>query len=184
MISGLSRQQIKDIAVELPAKKDWANPDFKTKKQKILQKNNISSNSFSKVLSLIQTHKEFASYIGIEIQLSEISINDLQEYITLYSRYQEDVENGDYFELKNHFTNVICKKLSKKVICSLSALFDIGYFHLYPETYDKIIKEKSGQNTFDIVFDDLLDRGIVLEKIQIALKVLGQNTLLKAFEPQ
>lgn len=182
VIRGLSRQQIKEIALELPAKKDWKTSVFATKKEEILKKYNISSNTFSKVLSLIQVHKEFASFIGLEVPLNEISNDQLKEYIALYHKYHQDVKKGDYFEIKGAYANMICDKFPSEAIQSLSALFDIGYFDLYPEAYDRIIREKTHQDVFNIVFDHLLDRGIVLEKIIKALEILGQKTLLQAFK--
>lgn len=181
VISGLSRQQIKDIALALPAKKDWVNAEFTTKKGEILKKYNISSNTFSKVLTLIQSHREFATFIGLEIPLSEINYADLKEFIALYENYHQDVKIGNYIEIKNYYTNLICQKLNANAIKSLSALFDIGYFQLYSEAYGRIIKEKANKDVLDIVFDEL-DRRIILDKIKIALQTLGQKTLLKVFE--
>lgn len=182
VIKGLSRQQIKEIALKLPEKKEWENIEFITKKKEILNEYDISSNTFSKVLSFIQTHKEFSSHIGLEIPLSEITPDELKEYITLYYKYHQDVKKGDHIETKNDYTNIICKKLTPRTIQSLSALFDIGYFHLYPEAYERILKEKADKDVYDIVFDELLDRWIILEKIKKALTVLGQKTLLEAIE--
>jgi len=182
VIKGLSRQQIKEIALELPARKDWGENVFAIKKAEILKKYNISSTTFSKVLSLIQRHKEFASYVGLEVPLSEINKDQLKAYIGLYHKYHQDVKKGDYLEIKNNYVDIICKELPPEVIQSLSALADIGYYHLYPEAYDRIIKEKADQDVFNIVFDDLLDRRIVLDKIKEVLQILGQRTLLQSFE--
>jgi hypothetical protein len=181
VVQNLSRQQIKEIALELPVKKDWTKSNFKIIKKKICKKYDISSNTFSKALSLIQAHKEFASYIGLEVPLNDINNDQLKEYIVLYKRYCNDFEKGKYLEVKNDYTNSICKKFKPDAIQSLATLFDIGYFNLYPEAYERVIKEKASQDLFSIVFDELLG-GVVLEKIKIALEKLGQKTLLKTFE--
>lgn len=182
VVSGLSRQQIKEISLQLPAREDWGNPDFPTKKEEIRSKYNISSTTLSKVLTLIQSHKEFASYIGIEIPLSEISLAELKEYITLYQNYHADWKKDNYAEIKDFYTNMICKKLNPDAIKSLSALFEVGFFRLYPETYERIIKGKANRDILDIVSDELLDQGHIVRKIKVALEILKQNTLLKAFE--
>ncbi len=182
IVKGLSRQQIKEIALELPVRKDWANHEFTTKKAEILKKYNISSNIFSKVLKLIQYHYKFATYIGIEIPLREISPAELKEFIALYYKYHQDLKKGDYIEVKNYYTDIICDKLNADAIKSLSALYDIGFFNLYPETYERIIKEKANKDVFDIAYDDLLDQVIIVKKIKVALEILGQKTLLKVFE--
>lgn len=182
VIGGLSRQQIEEIASELPARKDWGNPEFTTKKGEILEKYKISSNTFSKVLKLIESHKEFATFIGLEIPLSEINSAELKEFIALYNEYHQEEKKGKFVEVINHYTNNICNKINADAIKSLSALYDIGYFKLYSESYERIIKEKAGKDIFDIVFDRLLDPINLLEKIKMALESLGQKTLLKAFE--
>lgn len=182
VIKGLSRQQINEIALALPARKDWINAEFRTKKGEILKEYNISSNTFSKVLRLIQSHREFATFIGLELPITEINSADLKEFIALYDKYHQDVKKGDFVEVINHYTNLICKKINADAIKSLSALFDIGYFQLYSESYDRIIKEKANKDIFGIVFDHLLDSRNILEKIKMALKMLGQKTLLKVFE--
>ncbi len=51
----------------------------------------------------------------------------LKEFIALYGKYHQDVKKGDFVEVINHYTNIICKKINADAIKSLSALFDIGY---------------------------------------------------------
>ncbi len=67
IVGGLSREQIREIAIELPPKKDWILDEFLKIKKEILEKHSISSNKFSKALNLIKNHREFASYIDIKI---------------------------------------------------------------------------------------------------------------------
>lgn len=183
VISGLSRQQIKEIAIELPHKKDWIQDSFLEIKKEILQKHRISSNKFSKALTLIKNHREFASYVGIEIPLKEIDCDNLNKFIALFRKYRNKFKTDDYVDVINDYANTICEELSPDNIYAISTLFDIGYFDLYPEAYERILEEKKKREIFDLVFGDLsVRRGIILEKIQIALPWLGQKTLLKAFE--
>lgn len=180
VISGLSRQQIKEIALELPPKEEWKQDKFLKIKNEILQKHGISSNKFSKALTLIKNHREFASYVGIEIPLKEIDCDDLKKFIALFRKYRNKFKTDDYVDVINDYANTICEELSPDNICGISTLFDIGYFDLYPEAYERILEEKKTKDIFDIVFGDLsVGRGIILEKIKIALDLLGQKTLLK-----
>ena len=182
VVSDLSRQQIKEIAIELPDKEKWVNPEFKSVKESIAQKFNISATTLSKAISIIKTHREFASYIGLEISLNEISYDELKKYISLFNDFHHDLKTGDYSVVKNGYTDSICKNLTGDAIRSLSTLFDIGYFYLYSESYGRIIKEKANQDVFSLVYHDLLDRRNTLDKIKKALKILGQTALLKAFD--
>lgn len=182
VIKSLSRQQIKEIALELPIRKDWEKSVFTTKKNKILKKYNIGSNTFSKTLKLIQGHKEFSSYVGLEVPLKEINAGELRKFIVLYNKYRLSIKKGSYIKNMNVYASNVCKKITSDAIQSLSALFDIGFFNLYPEAYERIVKEKAERDVFYLVFGDTLDRGIVLETIKIALEALGQKTLLQAFD--
>jgi hypothetical protein len=181
-VRGLSRIQIREIAKELPPKKDWIRDEFLTIKKEILRKYNISSNTFSKAVTLIKNHKEFASYIGIEIPLKEIDCDDLKKFINIYKEYRSKFKTDSYVDILNNYTNTVCEELSVDNIYALSALFDIAFFDLYPEAYERITEEKKENDIFGLVFGDLsVGRGIILERIQIALAWLGQKTLLKAF---
>ena len=182
-IKGLSREQIREIAIQLPQRNNWDSDEFSTIKKTILKNFSISSRTFSKVLNLIQKHMDFASYIGIEIPLKDLEHDALRKFIDLFNKYRNKFKTDNFVDVINDFSNVVCKKLSAKNIQALATLFDIAYFDLYPEAYERILKEKRARDVFDIVFNDInVKRGIVLEKIQIALSWLGQKTLLKAFD--
>jgi len=183
IISGISREQIRKIALALPPRKKWRiKKDFLKKKEEILQKYHISSNKFSKILTLIQNHKEFASYIGVELPLTEVDYNDLAKFITIYRNYRRKIKTDDFVDVINDYTDTVCRELTKDNICAISTLSDIGYLNLYSEAYERVLEEKRSKDIYHVVFDDLsVQRGIVLEKIQYALKMLGQKTLLRAF---
>ncbi len=182
VIMGLSRDQIKKIALSIPNKENWGNEEFVVRKKELLEKYLISSNTFSKVLNLIQGHYEFSSFIGIEIKLEHISCDELKKYIKYYNQFHNEIGNGNYIEIKENIISLICDEISPDAIKSLSALFDIEYFHYFPESYIEIFKEKTKLDINDILFSELLDRRIVLDKIKLSLERLGQKTLLQEFE--
>ena len=131
---------------------------------------------------MIQNHKEFASYIGVELPLTEVDYNDLAKFITIYRNYRRKIKTDDFVDVINDYTDTVCRELTKDNICAISTLFDIGYLNLYSEAYERVLEEKRSKDIYHVVFDDLsVQRGIVLEKIQYALKMLGQKTLLRAF---
>ena len=120
----------------------------------------------------VETEEELSQFENrLNIALKNIEIEEHQV-----------VKKGDYIKTKNSYTRIICKKFTPEEIQSLSALFDIGFFDLYSEAYERIIKEKAGRDVFSIIFNNLLDSKRILERIKIALKKLGQKTLLQAFE--
>ena len=126
---------------------------------------------------------EFASYIGMEIPLEELEQDALKKFIDLFKGYREKFKTDDFVDVINNFPNAVCSQLSENNIHALVALFDIAYFHLYPEAYERILEEKRERDVFDLVFNDIsVTRGIILERIQMALSWLGQKTLLKAFD--
>lgn len=181
--SGLSRDQIRDIAIELPPKEHWTDDSFLSIKRKIISEYNISSNRFSKILDLIKHHREFASYVNIEISLEELEYEDLKKFISIYRDFRGQFKKRRFTDVLNDYANSVCVELSQDSICALSTIFDIGYFDLYPEAYERILNEKRKRDPFGLVFDDLsVNRGIILERIRSALDWLGQKTLLKAFE--
>lgn len=182
-IKDLSREQIREIAMQLPQRDNWDSDEFSTIKEEILENFSISSRTFSKALNLIQKHMEFASYIGMEIPLEELEHDALKKFIDLFKEYRKKFKTDDFVDVINNFPNAVCSQLSVKNIHALAALFDIAYFDLYPEAYERILEEKRERDVFDLVFDDIsVRRGIILERVQMALSWLGQKTLLKAFD--
>ena len=183
-IKGLSREQLSEIAHMLPDRDDWVTDDFLEAKKEICAKYGVGSRTFSSALDLIQKHREFASYIGMELPLSEITSHELKIFICLFNKHRERFGIDDYIEIINDFSNEICETLSKDNIYALSALFDISFFDLFSEEYDSDIeKNRKRDDAFSIVFDNItVRRGIVLKHIQNGLNKLAQKTLFKTFD--
>ena len=183
-IKGLSRKQFSEIAHMLPDRDDWVTDDFSKAKKEICAKYCIGSRTFSRTLDLIQKHREFASYIGMELPLSEIASHELKIFIHLFNKHRKRFGTDDYIDVINDFPNEVCENLSKDNIYALSALFDISFFDLFSEEYDSDIeKNRKRDDAFGIVFDNIaVRRGIVLKHIQNGLSKLGQKTLLKVFD--
>jgi len=183
-VKGLSREQIFEIAQILPDRDKWSDEEFDRVKSEVLRMFDISSNTFSRALNLIQNHREFASYIGLELPLAEIGVQELKIFIELFNKHRDRLDTDDYVDVINDFPNEVCERLSKDNIYALSAIFDIAFFDLYSEEYDgDIEKSRERDDAWGIVFDNIsVRRGIVLGRIHKGLIKLGQTTLIKAFE--
>jgi hypothetical protein len=183
-VKGLSREQIIEIARMIPERHNWRSNDFTKAKEDVLAIYDISSRTFSKVLDMIQDHREFASYIGLELPLDEIGVDELKIFIDLFTKHRKRFDTDDYTDIINDYPREVCEKLSPDNIYALSAIFDISFFDLFSEEYDPDVQRKKDRgDAFIIVFSDLnASRGIVLKHIREGLKRLGQKTLLLAFE--
>ncbi|MFX0195304.1 MAG: hypothetical protein ACFFCW_04200 [Candidatus Hodarchaeota archaeon] len=181
-LKGLSREQIEEIAKRLPHRENWKDDQFIVIRKMLMDEFGISSNTFTKTLNLIQNHREFASYIGMENSIAELDYTAMKRFLDLFTGYRTKFKTGDFVDVINDYANAVCDELSAANIYALAAIFDIAYFGLYTEAYERILEKKKKQDVFDLAFDDLsVARGIIPERMKIALGWLGQKTLLKAF---
>ncbi len=70
------------------------------------------------------------------------------------------------------------KYFIKNTIAALAHLYDIGYFKLYSEEYDKGLPNKLKKSKAELTRIYLLGNGIVKEKILDGLSITGQKSLL------
>jgi hypothetical protein len=176
-----SRSEIENIAKELPPITTWHNENFKLIKDTIKNEFSLSSNQLSRIISFIKSHREFSALIDNEIQIKELNINDLKWFLFQYDEFLRNRTHKKYFEHLQEITNKMCQKLTKKAIASISQLYDMGYFRLYSEEYDKGLKYKMKETKSELIRVYLFGNGIVKEKIKLGLQSMGQKTLLQAF---
>lgn len=182
-VKGLSREQLKEIAMKLPPKCDWGQDVFVEAKREIMQQYSISSKTFSKALNLIQNHMEFASYIDVEIPIDDINVEELSLFVNIFIEYQDKLAGSTSFDVIKSYIHTISHRLSVESIYALSALYEIGRYKLYSESYYRVLKELRERDVFLLIFENLIaDNRIVLERIEAALLLLGQKTLLKQFK--
>jgi len=177
-----SRSEIESIAKKLPPISTWHNENFKIIKDSIKAEFSISSNQLSKIISFIKSHREFSALIDNEIPIKELNINELKWFITQYDKSLTSRSNKNYSDYLFEMTNKICHKLSKKAIASISQLYDMGYFGLYSEEYDRGLKYKMKETRSELIRVYLLGNRIVKEKVKLGLQTLGQKTLLQAWD--
>jgi len=177
-----SRSEIESIAKKLPSINTWHNENFKIIKANLKDEFSLSSNQLSKIISFIKSHREFSSLIDNEIKIKELTINDFKWFLNQYDEFLKSKPQNDYFEYLQEKTDKIYRRLTKKVIASISQLYDMGYFRLYSEEYDGGLKYKMQETKSELIRVYLFGNGIVKENIKLGLQSMGQKTLLKAFD--
>lgn len=178
-VAGKSRAEIKAIALKLPLINTWSEIGFAEIKNQIKTEFSLSSNQLTKIINFIKSHREFSAIIGNDLKLEEINSKDLEWFLKVYHEFISNRKKYDYFTYLHLTTNKICKKFTKKKIASLAQLYDMGYFYLYSEEYDRGLILKMKDSKYDLTRNYLLGNGIVKENILRGLQVLGQKTLIE-----
>ena len=164
---GLCRNKISQIADELPEHKTWSEPSFLLKRDEICKKYNITPTQFSKVTKEIKKHPIFAKKIGIEIPISGLQVDTFEKFIAIFDEYHKDLISYDEYIKK------IMANLSKKEICSLTQLYDMGYFWLFSEQYEYGYSLKLEEDHKQLA-GCYLRKGIAPEKIKLGMKIMGK----------
>lgn len=176
----LSREKIKELAKDLPQINEWANKEeFNKIKGQIITKYSISSKTLGQAINIIKSNREFSFSIGKELIIKEFSENNLVNFISIYDKYLIERNNEDYSVTHQKYLNIFKDKFSHTTIASISQIYEIGYFSLYPEEYEKGLKTKLKEDTDNLINDNLLGNGIVKEKLIKGLSILKQKTLLR-----
>jgi hypothetical protein len=180
-VGNLSRDVIRKIAIDLPNIESWndSKGNFTQIKKGLKQKYDLSSNTLSKVIDLIKENFEFAPLIGKELIINDISINELKDFFKLYEDFLIERHTNDFNNTIESKSVLIKEKLTPNAIYSLSQLYDVGYFRLYPEEYQKGLEMKKNENIDVLIRFYLLGNGIVKEKILTGLKICRQTKLLE-----
>jgi hypothetical protein len=76
----LSRHQLRKLATELPPRSAWKEASFDDAKAALVAKYELSSNDFSKALTLIQQRHEMAACIGMEVPISGLTLEALRRF--------------------------------------------------------------------------------------------------------
>lgn len=181
-VAGKSRAEIKTIAEKLPPFLTWSESGLKEVKDKIKVEFDLSSNQLSKIITFIKSHREFSALIDNEIKLEEINSKDIEWFLGIYDEYISNRRKYNFFTYLNSTSIRICRKLTKEKIASIAQLYDMGYFLLYSEEYDKGLTLKMKETKSELIRVYLLGNGIVKENILRGLQTLGQKTLMKIFK--
>lgn len=181
VVEGCSRATIESIAKELP-QKPWNNDTVDALTKHLIEKYGLSLEQFLKIVKKIETHREFASLIGMEIPLDGLSVDRFSFFI---QEYQSFGENNKHVDLKTYWDNVykVSEAFSLNEIVTLAALCEIGgYYEYYSEDFD-YVREKMKEIGKEILLgEELLKSRQTIECIKKGLLMTGQKTLLKALE--
>jgi hypothetical protein len=79
--ANLSRADIHDISLRLPAHENWKNSKFSNTKEAIINKYSISNSEFSKAVNLIKSHYEFSQNIEIRTPLMGAKYHHIGRFI-------------------------------------------------------------------------------------------------------
>lgn len=179
-IAGKSRFEIKQIAKDLPNIKNWNNSNFRDVKDHIKSKYALSSNQLSKIINLIKTHREFSLIIGKELPLVELTPGDFSWFIENYNSFIHERDNGnDYVKISNKYLAKIKQRLNLKTITSIAIIYDIGFFDLYPEVYDRDFDFMKKKRKEILIRHYLIGNGIVKSTLKVGLSIMCQPTLLE-----
>lgn len=179
-IKGLSRKIIEEISLELPDRKHWSDSSFKTTKAEIMHKFSISSNTLTKVINLIQKHKEFSSNIGINLPVCDITKDEFVKFKELFLCFHNNIESKkDYIEYKEQISKLIVTNISDSAIYALRTFKEIGFFNKYSEEYSPLLNHfKSKNDSNDLVFSSLLSNQSNINHIESGINKCGQSQLL------
>lgn len=181
VVEHYSRATIESIAKEMP-QKPWNNEASASQINYLMGRYGLSSGQFSKIVEKIESHREFASLIGMEIPLEGLSLERFSFFI---QEYQSFGENNKHVDLKTYWENVykVSDAFSLDEITILAALREIGsYDGYYSEDYDYVREKRMEMGKDVLLGEEMLKSLRTLEYIKKGLLMTGQKTLLKALE--
>lgn len=156
----LSRAELSDIARTMPPKSNWDSDAFTKAKEEIVQKYGLSGKDFSKALDIIQKHRQFSSYLRVEIPIAGLSVASLDRIGPIASGKMRKQE------------------MDIPAMIALDAAFQIGMPSQYSEDFSAIAADSAED-------PDVLGRAGYLfskwdkkiDRLRVGLLKLGQVSL-------
>jgi len=160
----LNREDIEDIAKNLPKRADWQSDEFDLIKLDIKERFKIGSKEFSQVIEIIEKHMEFKRYIFPDIYELQIEKDKLVNIIN--NRFSFD----DLEQFKNE--EISCVRTLVEL-----GLFGWGLYH--SENYDKLYKrflEEMENEHYErkLNYEYSIER---VNAIQIGLEIIGYSSI-------
>lgn len=191
----LSRYDLYKVACQLPCIEQWKNPSFNNAKESIKAHFSISSRSLSRAINIIKDHYEFSSLVGIEKEISHLSLEAVIHYIKQWERYHNDkTTRGFNFSAKSMvYNNKLelscineCKsQISLENFAVIHSLYELGkehfpiYSELYPSIYESCysdLKQAYKSGDYDREISHYFSKTPLISYIFRALQVLGQKS--------
>jgi hypothetical protein len=206
--SKLSREELLEIALRLPARQDWATENFALARKSAMQEWNLSSNDFARAARLIQGNYEMSQLISEEMPLQHVKDQLIFDFFDFWVKLHdlEKIKNPPppkiaEFDRENLFGDMqkdrrICDEcwerlavyLTAESLGELDALYYFARELRYSETFAQL-RMLTGQEMArdqDITRPDskrrlwhLLNKPNALQNILDSLNFLGQHSLIK-----
>lgn len=185
----LSRNDLEEIAKCLPTRETWANPTgtFDSVKHNVLSSYGISSREYSEALTLIQKHREFSSYLGIDNSIKNCSPEKLSEIFRLRSKLAKhsntlhDIFSPEFLESRAQYANYLESNLDDEELATLLALHELGSSHnYYSESYDALyasnLEDVRHNKLEEIAY--IIGKGLIEDRVSFALRKMKQYRIL------
>ena len=162
----LSRSDIKDISLIVPAFGQWRTESFKEKKKVILHRYEISSREFSRALDFIKNNYEFSRNVEIEIGLKGVSDSSLLFFVKKWVELKREsfcaggrVEGGivkmspevmkSTLVFKDQLYGFLSEILTAEFLAGIDALFyfskDLDFSERYVKVYELSLAEMQSE---------------------------------------
>jgi len=163
----LSREDLSNIARTMPPRKNWDSDAFTTAKDALVKKYGLSGKDFAKALEMIKIHFEFSSYLGVELPIEGLSIDNLDRI--------RPIALGE----------LDAREMPIEAMIALDAAYQIGSPSFYCEDFSIITVENADE-------PDIVGRARYLfskwdrnnHRLEAGLSKLGQPTLAKHMAAQ
>ena len=200
----LSRHQLRQLATELPPRSTWQESSFVSVKATLMAKYKLSSNDFSKALTLIQQRHEMAACIGIQVPIQGFTLEALQRFFDHWCKVNElkhviepppprIVGSGELREaLRHHATRqdsakALASEISFEEFAAIQALFEFEgeapvseAFDLVLSIYQKRIdRHRTDHDEYLRVLSKMMAKIRAFERILYSLDMLGQTDALE-----
>lgn len=164
----LSRNDIEEIAMKLPDKRQWVLDSFDIIRESIYKEYGISHRELSRAINIIEAHNEFCTHIGMEIPYRSFNKDTLQktaQLIKMYDAHEQEkpmpkekyISISDIEYDENFYKSIyeIASTIPKEDMVMLFAFIEVGAYDYYSEemqnVYDSFCKS-------DFNFEYLVDR--------------------------
>lgn len=203
--ANLSRLQLRQIALELPARSRWQESSFDQVRDALKAKYKISSSELSRAIKLILQRHEMAAYIGVCVPIPGLSVavlahffdkwcaaNDLQLVINPHSQHivspsgiaealRDDLHRQDH-------GSALAEQISPDEFAAIKALFYFESELPVSEAFERIlaiyrreaIGHKDSHAAFRQSLGHMMGKSRVFERILYSLDFLGQTEVLDA----
>lgn len=201
----LSRYQLHQLAMELPRRSVWQEASFADFRAALMAKYKLSSNDFSKALTLIQQRHEMAACIGLQVPIPGLTLDALQRFFDRWCTVNE-LRHVIYpppprivssSELREALSDDVARRASAKALASeisfeefaaIQALFEFGDEPPVSEAFDRVLlihhrridHHRHDPDEYLRVLSRMMGKIRAFARILYSLDMLGHTETLEA----